>query len=170
MGDGILNSRFIYIIYLWSGFLGVCKPRLLECIIQWPKKRKICLSVFSIVVYGVVYLFYFQVKPSMGLQVWLCGIRAVALLLVCLNLPLMKIGNITGYKYSFWLFAVHYHMDGYVSRIVFGRGFSPLIGQLIVWIFVVCLGVLTGMIVFKFLPKAFSVLVGSRSINKVKYE
>ena len=99
----------------------------------------------------------------MAIKVWLYAFRAVALIVGTIHLPALKIGKYTQFKYSFWLFAVHYWLDEYLSGYVY-RFFSIApIYQVITWCIVVAIGLCVGIVLNKILPKVFNVLTGSRA-------
>lgn len=53
---------------------------------------------------------------------------------------------------------------------IYRLGLNPLLVQIITWIVVVFIGVLSGIILNKLLPKVFSVLVGNRILNGNEYK
>ena len=166
MGNDVLHSRFIYILYTWGGLLGSRVPDLLDRICSWDRNKKIIVSSVSWTVYFGLYLLYAGRNFPMGIQVWLYGLRAVAFLLGAINLPLLKIGQITKYRYSFWLFAVHFWLDSYVSASLGSVfAFNAVLGQLVTWCIVVMVGLGTGILMNKWFIKAFNILTGNRAVS-----
>jgi len=158
-GDNVLHSRFIYIIHLWSGLLGFYYPDFLDKICYEGKKRKriLCILIF---LYLAIYFIYCFDSIGMGLKVWLYGIRGVFLLIVLLNIRFEKIGLLSGFRYSFWIFSVHFWLDSYVGSFVRRFVSNPHLYQLLTWILVVFIGFVSGVIMYKKTPKIFKLLSG----------
>ena len=158
-GDTVLHSRFIYLIYVWAGVIGYYFPNALEKlrIGSTPKLTSLVVSFFA---YIAMYFIYCNRSIGMGLQVWLYGVRAVFLLFLLVNLPLTKLGTMTGFKYSFWIFAMHYWLDVYVGFIVGSAISNSLVYQLITWLVVAGVGLIIGIIIDKRFPVIFKTLSG----------
>lgn len=166
-GDAILHSRFIYILYTWAGLLGVYYPNFLyKLIISDNKKRKITISIISFVLYILVYFAYAVKAFEMNIQVWLYAIRAILLLIVLLNIPESYFGRLTKYKYSFWLFAMHYWGDANIQSIMGIFVSNAIVIQVLTFVIVVGIGIVSGIIVDRIIPVLFGELTGNRGINR----
>lgn len=164
MGNDILHSRFIYILYTWGGIIGYYKPDLFYKIdTGWSSKMKVKISIcLSLVYFGISFFFVFF-DMSMGIKVWLYAIKGVSLIFATINLPLLKIGKLTGFKYSFWIFAVHYWLDTFLGRYILPYVHeNALLYQFYLWMLVVIIGLSSGVFLNKVLPKVFAILTGGR--------
>lgn len=161
-GDTVLHSRFIYILYVWAGAIGYYYPNLIsKTKYKEGIKKKIMTIILALSYFGV-YFIYCGGSLGMGIKVWIYGIRAIALLMILVNFPLLKIGISTGYRYSFWVFAVHYWLDSYIGGIIANVVNNVYIYQLLTWVIVVTIGLFTGIITDKKLPFLFRLLSGDR--------
>lgn len=158
-GDAVLHSRYIYILYVWAGLIGFWYPNFITKIVFNGKKRIVGIIVSSIIYIGL-YFTYCHHSVGMGVQVWLYAIRAIALLIVLVNIPVMKIGILTNFKYSFWIFSVHYWLDSFVSIQIIKITSNSHVYQLLTWATVVTIGLTTGYFIDKKLPGVFKLLTG----------
>lgn len=165
-GDSIYHSRYIYMLFTWAGLLGWHFPNLIEKVSSWTPKKKTIVSASAAAVYFSIYWIYATLKPGMGLQVWLYGIRAIALILAAINLPILKIGVITPIRFSFWVFAIHFWCDAYLSNAVFSMIKIPIAYQLVTWSAVMAFSLISGALISKITPSLFSTLTGRRSMAK----
>lgn len=161
-GETILHSRFIYMIYTWAGLIGFYYPDLLKKIRISGKKKKIIFTVLFLVAYLGIYFVYCNKPIGMEIKVWLYGIRAVFLLSLLINLPLTKIGSKTCFRYSFWIFAIHFWLDYF-----FGGFFSRIISnahlyQLVTWSVVSTFALGSGFLLNKISPQLFKLFTGNR--------
>lgn len=159
-GNNVLHSRYIYILFAWAGVIGFRFPNLINKICRL-KKKKIVMTTLLIAYLGM-YFIYSDKAVGMGIKVWLYGLRGLLLLCLLINLPMAKIGSMTRFKYSFWVFAVHYWMDVYISAIAVRLVSNPLEYQMLTWFVVVALSLIIGMIVDKKTPVLFRLLSGNR--------
>lgn len=159
-GDEIYHSRFIYMIYTWGGYLGYTRPDMWNKLASLEGKKKAVnfLALFLYLLLCVVIAF---VEIPMSIRVWLYAIKGMVLILTVINLPPLKIGMITKYKYSFWIFAVHYWFDHYVG-IYISKYIYGIIGSGIVWLLVFIIALLSGLLLSRFCPMAFNILIGRR--------
>lgn len=160
-GDLILHSRFIYILYTWAGMIGFCYPDLLNEFCFEGKKRRTVIYI-ALTIYLGIYFIYCVQPLGMGVKVWLYAIRAVALLITLFNFPFAKIGVATNYKYSFWIYAVHYWLDNSLGGIISAYISNAHIYQIVTWGTVTAIGLTIGIIVSHTLSKVFKLLTGSR--------
>lgn len=161
-GNNVLHSRFIYILFVWAGVIEFYFPDLIDKIIIIDRKKKIVLTTLFLLTYLGMYFIYCDKSVGMGIKVWLYGLRAVVLLMLLVNMPLLKIGTMIKFKYSFWVFAVHYWLDVYIGAIV-ARGVSNShVYQVFTWLIVVTIGLMTGILVDKKIPVLFRFLSGNR--------
>lgn len=160
-GDAVLHSRFIYILYMWSGLFGYIYPDFVNKICFVGKKRKTVVAV-ALMIYVAIYFSYSVETLGMGTKVWLYALRAVALLIVLVNMPFSWLGKCTNYKYSFWLFAIHYWLDGYLGSIIFRYISNVHIYQFATWMVVVSIGLTAGFVVNRIMPSMFKILTGNR--------
>lgn len=119
-----------------------------------------------LIMYITVRLFYNDITNN-GMLVWCYGVRSLFLILVLMNAPFECIGLKTGYAFSFWVFAVHYYLDGIIGAYV-SRWVSVLGTQVLSWSIVLVLSIMSGMILRFVSPKFFSLLVGNRN-DKCNY-
>lgn len=162
-GNNVLHSRFIYIIYLWSGVAAFYFPDLVDKICFLGRKRKI-ICVCALILYLGIYYIYSNPNQmiSMGIKVWLYCLRAVFLLVGLLNMPVLKLGSLTKFRYSFWIFAVHYWLDAYFGAYIFRYVSNIFIYQFLTWISVIGIGGITGIILNYMIPPLFKLLSGNR--------
>lgn len=162
-GNSIYHSRFIYMLYTWAGLLGSRVPDLLDRICAWKKDRRMAVCIASWCLYFLLYGFYAGREFGMGIQVWLYGIRAVFLILGAINFPLLQFGKKTKYAYTFWMFAVHYWLDSYISQWLYGLfAFNPILGQIATWCAVVFIGLGLGILTKTWLNGLFNMMTGNR--------
>lgn len=169
-GNNVLHSRFIYMLYVWAGAVGFYFPNLMSKLVfvGEQKLKKIVLTTLFLLTYLGMYFIYCDKPIGMGVKVWLYGLRALFLLIALLNLPLEKIGKMTGFKYSFWIFAVHYWLDSFIEMYVSRLVYNSLLYQLITWVIVVMIGMVTGVFFEKNVPVLFKVLSGNRVYNDAR--
>lgn len=163
-GETVLYSRYIYILYTWGGAIGFLEPDLLTKIGQW--KHKSLISSIAAISYLILGIVITKIDIGMQFKVWIWGIKGVLLIIATINLPLLKIGNYTDYRYSFWVFAVHYWLDYAVSLRINMFGLNALLYQVLTWSIVVMLGLSGGIILEKICPKCFNMFTGNRGIRK----
>ena len=163
MGNNIFHSRFIYILFTWGGYVGYHFPQLDEKIASFQGRKRGIVLVLSGMFYLGIRLVYMNLS-GMGFLVWCYAIRAVALIVCLMNLPELAFGKKTGYRFSFWLFAIHYYLDGEVGSLMISRMLS-VAGQICAWVTVCCIGVGLGYLVELFWPKVFNIFVGKRKAN-----
>ena len=161
-GNGILHSRFIYIIYLWAGVVGFYYPNVLKKAGIENKRKRMLVATFFLFAYLGIYYFYCDNQVSMGIKVWFYGIRALFLLVALINFPMGRIGLITGFKYSFWIFAVHYWLDCYIGATMIKLVNNLYVYQILTWLVVVIIGLTTGAFFDKRIPVMFRILSGNR--------
>lgn len=165
-GNDILHSRFIYMIYTWSGLLGYYYPEMLSKIESLAGLRKGIIGGGAWILYVSIYWVYTNFEIEQRFLWWIIAVRAISLLVGAMCLPPLKIGSKTNYNYSFWVFAAHYWLDVRISPIIYQLIPITPVYQLITWILVVAIGLGSGMIVNRFIPTAFNLLNGNR--NSVK--
>lgn len=165
-GDTILHSRFIYMIYVWAGYAGFHHQDICEKVFVHTEKKRIIYATMAFIAYIIIYCLYYERNPGMRFQVWLYMLRAVFLLIVLLNLPLERVGLRCKFKYSFWLFAVHYWLDVYIGGAVAKKLLNPHLYQTCTWVIVVSVGLTTGVLLNKMTPVVFQVLTGDRGMDK----
>ena len=164
-GPDILTSRYIYILYTWSGYLGSRFPDLLQQIGQWDEKKRKIMFYICLTTYISIRLLYSDVSNN-AILVWCYGVRSLFLILALMNAPYEYIGAKTNYCFSFWLFAVHYYLDAVISGYV--CKYVPVFTvQFLSWIIVLALALMSGIIIKYISPGCFSVLTGNR--NKKTY-
>ena len=101
------------------------------------------------------------VDIGMYIKVWIYAIRAILLVIGCFNVPELVIGKKTNFKFSFWVFAVHYLLDTYVSAFV--RNYvDGIVYQFITWGEVLFLALVSGAILDKVWHKGFALMTGNR--------
>lgn len=161
-GDEIFHSRFIYMIYTWGGYLGYTRPDMWNKLTSLEGKKKGAMGFLALFLYLLLCVVIAFVDIPMSIRVWLYAIKGGALILFVINLPPFRIGRITNYKYSFWIFAVHYWLDHYVG-IYIGKYIYGIIGSGIVWLLVFIMALSSGMLLNRFCPCVFNVLNGSRA-------
>lgn len=161
-GNNVLHSRFIYILFVWAGVIGFYFPDLIYKIIINERRKKIVLTTLFMLTYLGMYFIYCDKPIGMGIKVWLYGLRALVLLMLLVNMPLAKIGSMTEFKYSFWVFAVHYWLDVYIGAIVARVVSNSHVYQVFTWLIVATIGLITGIIVDKKIPVLFRLLSGNR--------
>lgn len=161
-GENILHSRFIYIIYTWGGYIGYRRSNLISEILHWSRKIKVIVSASSGLLFISISIIACFFEFGMHIMVWICAIKAVSLILFTINLPLLYIGKQTDYKFSFWVFAVHYWLDVIFSKIV-NDFCSDLLYQSVTFVCVLCTSLILGVIISKLFPKSFNLLTGGRS-------
>ena len=159
-GEGIYHSRFIYMIYTWGGHLGYSRPDIWNRIIDLKGKR--ILSLGTVTLYFTCCFFIAAVDIGMQIKVWVYALKAVLFIIFTINLPFWGIGKMTILKYSFWIFAVHYWLDHFVSILV-GRYINGVIYQLATWLLVFVIALLSGKFINKVCPNIFRVLNGDRA-------
>ncbi|WP_187626306.1 acyltransferase family protein [Selenomonas caprae] len=160
-GDNILHSRFIWLLYTWGGLCGVMLPSLIDKMEKTSKDNKVYLACGSVLLYLLLGVFMSGNDISMGLKVWLYAVRGILLIVGMFWLPLLPFGKMTDFKYSFWLFAIHYWLDAYVESILW-RHFPPMQYQFLTWMVVIVIGLILGAVIYRFMPKMFGVLNGNR--------
>lgn len=160
-GEAIYHSRFIYILYTWGGYIGHNYPDLWEKLEQWSSNRKKIVSICAIVCYLLLGGVMVYVDIGMHIKVWIYAIRAILLVIGCFNVPELVIGKKTNFKFSFWVFAVHYWLDTYVSAFV--RNYvDGIVYQFITWGAVLFLALVSGAILDKVWHKGFALMTGNR--------
>lgn len=157
----ILNSEFIYIIYTWGGIIGVYKPDLFEYINNWTKRKKITISIISFILYFTIGILMCFFSFNIFIKIWLYFFRGIFIILGTINLPLLIIGKKSNYKYTFWIFAVHYWFDAYIGNFI-SRYMTGIIYQFITFSLVLMLGIISGFIVYKIIPRGYKYLTGNR--------
>ena len=161
-GNGILNSRFIYIVYTWGGLIGVYLPNLLDWVEKTKQKERAIIGTIMLILYIAIGLFELQYKHlGMAILVWLYLIRAITLIIWGICAPLLPLGKITKYKYTFWIFACHYWLDVWVGKKVIML-IDDVFYQLVTWLIVVILGIVTAFLTSRFLPKVYAYVTGNR--------
>lgn len=161
-GEAIYYSRFIYILYTWGGYIGYNYFNLCERIEQWSSRSKKIIGSSAFAGYlllGGVLAYY--VDMGMHIKIWICAIRAVLLIIGCFNLPELIIGKKTNYKFSFWIFAVHYWLDTYISAFVYNY-VDGIAYQFITWGVVFLLALASGAALNKVWHKGFELMTGNR--------
>ena len=142
-----------------GGGTGVLHPTLLDKLSIWTKKQQAQIALCSLSIYFILGFIVAFNNFEMHILVWIYAIRGLCLIFGAINMPLLPIGRKTGYRYSFWLFAVHFWLDGYVSGFV-GKYLSGVVSQAIVWLVVVTVGLAFGMCIQKISPRLFRVFTG----------
>lgn len=166
MGDGLLHSRFIYILYTWGGIVGAKVPDFFERIRRLKFNIKVSVGVVAGITYVGMGIVTSMLDIGMQFKVWLYALRAVALILATVNLPLLRVGEKTDYRYSFWLFAVHFWLDDFVGRYMVILNVNALLYQVFTWVAVVIIGLASGIILDRMCPKCFDLLTGNRCVNR----
>lgn len=98
---------------------------------------------------------------NMQILVWCYFFRAVCLTVALLNMPIFAPTR-SLHIYSFWLFAVHFWLDAYVSKLILHLGTPIYCYQLLTWVTVVVIGIAGGKFVRQLLPGVYTVLTGAR--------
>lgn len=163
-GDSVLHSRFIYMIYVWAGLFGFRFPNMLGNLCAEKRNRRILYAIISFTVYFGLYFIYCEGQLGMAIKVWLYAARALFLLIGLMNLPLMKIGSMTNFKYSFWLFAIHFWLDVYFSMFVARHVLNSYLYQFFTLSLVLIFGLSIGFVVNRKIPALFRLLTGNREI------
>ena len=162
MGNNVLHSRFIYILYTWGGLLGFMYPNLINDF-ELHIKKSFALMFAGIVYLGLAICIWKFSSIGMAAKVWFYAIRAVALIVFVYELPLEKVGELTNFDYSFWVFAVHFWLDHYVSVLI-ARKCGGFTYQSLTFLMVFVIAMSTGIICKKLFNKLFSILTGSRGL------
>lgn len=165
MGNNILHSRFIYILFTWGGYIGYHFPHLAEKITNFKGRKREIVLVLSGIFYFGIRLVYMNFS-GMGLLVWCYAIRATVLIVFLMNLPEFVLGKKTGYRFSFWLFSIHYYLDGVIGYWMTSH-MMPVAGQICAWLTVCSIGLSTGFLVELLSPKIFNILVGKRKVGEL---
>lgn len=164
-GESIYHSRFVYILYTWAGFIGYKKYDLFENINKWSKRNKVIMCM----VFGGIFLFLSlcinSFEISMQYKVWLYALKGLALIYVTYNLPDFFVGREIGYRYTFWIFAVHYWLDFYVGKFVAEYINNALLYQALTFLLVILIGALSGVIFSMVCPQLFNLFTGDRGVE-----
>lgn len=169
-GDGILHSRFIYILYTWGGIVGVKMPDLFDRIRCLKMNIKVPMGIVAGMIYLGMGLVTSMEDIGMQVKVWLYAVRGIALVLATINLPLLTFGEKTNFKYSFWLFAVHFWLDEFVGIYMGKLNMNALVYQAFTWTVVMIIGLGSGIILDKMCPKCFDILTGNNIRNNIKFQ
>ena len=161
MGENILHSRFVYIVYTWGGYLGYKRYNILSYITELNKKKKTILLMVSGSIFLLIKTAMHNYDFEINLRVWLYLVEAIALILFTANTPMLLFGKKTNYEYCFWIFAVHFWFDYYISIIV-NEYVEGLLYQVVTFTTVLLLATVSGIIVKKVCPRMFKLLVGGR--------
>lgn len=169
-GDTIYHSRFIYLLYTWGGFIGIKNIDFAEYYRRIGKHMKVL--ILAAVILCFIALGYLTMLPTIGMEykVWLYAVRAISLIFIALNLPLLFVGKHTNYRFSFWIFASHYWLDSLVSGIIVKLQLNVLLYQIVTWIVVFTIAISTGLLLDKISPIIFRILTGNRDSIKMKGE
>ena len=160
-GSNILTSRHLSPLGGGGGGIGSRFPDFWAKIGHFDgKKRKVIFYVF-LIAYITIRLLYNNIDNN-GILVWCYSVRAFFLLLALMNAPLEYIGIKTNYAFSFWIFATHYYMDAVISDYVSRLVPIPAV-QLVSWIIVFVITLMSGMILKCTFPRFFSILTGNRT-------
>lgn len=160
-GKSILYSELIYMIYIWGGVIGQKKPDLVNSIENLKQNQKLLISLISAFVFlalGIVTTL--QEIPTMYL-IWIVAFRSIALIFAIIFFPLLIVGSKSQYKYSFWVYAVHYWLD-YTLASYIGRFTDGILYQFITWSSVIIISLSIGWLTNRFMPKLFKILTGNR--------
>lgn len=168
MGNNILHSRFIYILFTWGGYIGYHFPQLAEQLASFKGRKRGTILALSGMIYFGIRLVYMNFS-GMGLLVWCYAIRAAVLILFLMNFPELALGKKSGYKFSFWLFSIHFYLDQRIGPLMISR-MCPIVGQICTWIAVCCIGLGTGFLVELFLPQIFNIFTGRRKVRALVME
>lgn len=155
-------TRDLFIFYIPGGYIGYNYFNLCERIEQWSSRSKKIIGSSAFAGYlllGGVLAYY--VDMGMHIKIWICAIRAVLLIIGCFNLPELTIGKKTNYKFSFWIFAVHYWLDTYISAFVCNY-VDGIAYQFITWRVVFLLALASGAALNKVWHKGFELMTGNR--------
>lgn len=130
-GGAIQHSRFIYILYTWGGYIGYNYSDLWEKIEELSEKKKNTIGVCAFTSYMILGILT-SLDMEMQIKVWIYVIRAIFLIIGSFVLPEIIIGRRTGYRFSFWIFAIHYWLDVYVSAFI-SKYVGGIFYQLTTW-------------------------------------
>lgn len=101
------------------------------------------------------------VNIGMHIKVWIYAIRAILLITGSFNLPELIIGKKTEFRFSFWIFAMHYWLDAYVSAFV-SKYVGGTVYQLTTWGIVLFVALVSGRFLDKAWHKGFALMTGNR--------
>lgn len=160
-GSDILTSRHIYILYVWGGGIGIRFPDFWEKIGHLDDRKRKVIFYTCLIIYIAIRLPYNNIENN-GILVWCYSVRTIFLLSALINAPFEYIGAKTGYAFSFWIFATHYYMDAVISDYVSRLVPIPAV-QIVSWIVVFAITLMSGMVLKCTCPQLFSILTGSRS-------
>ena len=115
----------------------------------------------ALILYLSISVIVALIELGMHVKVWLYAIKAIGFILFTINLPICGLGKITGYRFSFWIFAIHYWLDHFLGAFI-GNRIEWLAYQFTTWVVVCGIGIISGLILEKVMPRFFSILNGYR--------